>query len=291
VANGIEWDGFTVRGNANGPGIYTGPTFSGHEVVNNVVKDNVFGLYLNSSAKFQNLVRHNRFTANNLSGSANGNGIYSDQGVQRALVTANKFENHDNAAALFADAPTTTRQVTIERNQSVDDYSFLGLFNSSNTAVASNTISNDRDDTGSAIFVGDDNDGVLVERNTISSAGYSGIAVRGTGSTAPTNVDVVNNSVRGAYNNGIDVTADGVGAVEVRGNTVKKSRRSGLYFGDGTKGNLILDNTARDNGALDCEDASRANPATDAVVGTAGTANTWIDNTGRRDAPDGLCST
>jgi nitrous oxidase accessory protein NosD len=285
TADGVEWDGFTVRANPNGAGIYTAPTASGHEVINNVIKDNVFGLYLNSGPKFQNLVRRNRFTDNNRAGSASGNNIYSDQGLQRALVTTNKFEDHDNAAIVIADANTVQKQLTIERNKSSDDYTFLALFGTSNTAVAKNEVATDRENTGSAIFVGDDNSDVLIDGNTISSAGFSGIAIRGSGATAPTNVDIVNNSVREAYNNGIDVTADGAGEVEVRKNTVRKSRGSGLFFGNLTQGNLILDNSSRDNGALDCEDDSVAGT----FVGTAGTANTWIDNTGRRDAPDGLC--
>jgi hypothetical protein len=84
-----------------------------------------------------------------------------------------------------------------------------------------------------AIFAGGDNNGVLVERNTISAAGFSGIAVRDTLGAAPTDVDTVGNDVRDAFNHGIDVTATGVGEVEVRGNTVRKSHQDGLDFGVG----------------------------------------------------------
>lgn len=284
--NGIEWDGFTVSGNTAGPGIYTSPSFSGHDVANNVIKDNVFGLYLHSTGVNQNLVRRNRFTSNNQPGAAAGNGIYSDQGVQRALITVNKFELNENAAIVFANAATTQNQLTIERNQSIDDTTFVALFNTSNTTVATNTIRNDLDDTGSAIFVGGDNDGVTVERNKITSAGFSGIAVRDTLGAAPKNVDIIGNSIQKAYNHGIDVTASGVGEVEVRSNSVRNSRRSGLLFGVDTKASLVLNNTSFGNGSLDCEDGSSASPT---VVGTAGTANTWMDNRGRTDAPDGLC--
>jgi hypothetical protein len=37
-------------------------------------------------------------------------------------------------------------------------------------------------------------------------------------------------------------------------------------------------------GLLDCQDVSPA------ATGTAGTANTWLDNVGATDKPDGICS-
>lgn len=206
--------------------------------------------------------------------------------MQRALITANKFELNQNAGIVFANAGTTQNQLTIERNQSIDDTTFVALFNTSNTTVATNTIRNDLDDTGSAIFVGGDNDGVIAERNKITSAGFSGIAVRDNLRAAPKNVDIIGNSVQKAYNHGIDVTASGVGEVEVRANAVRNSRRSGLFFETTTGASLVLNNTSFGNGSLDCEDASSASPT---AVGTARTANTWMDNRGRTDAPDGLC--
>ena len=176
-----------------------------------------------SSAKFQNLVRRNRFVADNRTGSANGNGIYSDQGVQRVLITANEFESNENAGILFASAGTTQKQLTIERNDSRDDTTFVALFNTATTTVA--------------------------------------------------------------FNNGIDVTATGVGAVEVRRNSVRKSHQDGLYLGSTTQANLILDNFSKDNGGSDCEDDSMAGT----FVGTAGTANTWYENSGPDASPAAIC--
>jgi hypothetical protein len=81
------------------------------------------------------------------------------------------------------------------------------------------------------------------------------------------------------------VTATGAGEVEVRKNTVRKSHQDGLFFGVGTQANLILENFSKDNGGHDCRDQSTAG----AFVGTAGTANTWFENTGPDASPGAIC--
>jgi hypothetical protein len=98
-------------------------------------------------------------------------------------------------------------------------------------------------------------------------------------------VDIVENDVRDAFNHGIAVTTVAAGEVEVRGNTVRKSHQDGLYFGVGTQANLILDNVSKDNGGRDCRDQSSGVT----FVGTAGTANTWFENTGPDATPPAIC--
>ena len=71
--NDVTIDGFTVSGATAGPGIYTPPTGRGQAIVNNIVRDNVFGLYLNNLAGGQTVVRHNYFDYKNQPGAAQGN--------------------------------------------------------------------------------------------------------------------------------------------------------------------------------------------------------------------------
>jgi parallel beta-helix repeat protein len=285
LEDNITWDGFVVTGNTGGPGLYTSPSFSGYDVRNTVFSGNVFGLYLNSSGALQTTVRANRFTANNAGGSAGGNGIYSDQGAQRILITSNRFQDHDNAGILFADAPGAFVQdrLSIVRNQSTDDVTFAALWASSNVSLVGNGIANRRADTGSAIFLGAGNSHVVVRDNQIRSAGFSGIAVRdtavGDNSAAPQDVRIVGNSVRKAFLNGIDVTASGVGQYEVRGNSARGNTEDGIYLGPATQDNRITDNTVLGNGNLDCEDDS-ASSATDDP------ANVWRNDVGVTDDPD-----
>jgi hypothetical protein len=82
-----------------------------------------------------------------------------------------------------------------------------------------------------AIFAGGDNNRVLVERTTISAAGFSGIAVRDTLGAAPTNVDTVENDVRNAFKP--RHRRDRHRGRRGRGlrNTVRKSHQDGLNCG------------------------------------------------------------
>jgi nitrous oxidase accessory protein NosD len=65
LADKVVWDGFRIFDNTEGPGMYTSPDASGYVIRNTVFVDNGLGLYLNTSGKAPNKVRHNRFTANN----------------------------------------------------------------------------------------------------------------------------------------------------------------------------------------------------------------------------------
>src|SRR4051794_11293065 len=72
-ASGVTVDGFVVRGNTSngnlGAGIVIAPNKSGTTVVNNILRDNVAGLFLsNNSTKNPCVIRHNVFTNNNLDG-------------------------------------------------------------------------------------------------------------------------------------------------------------------------------------------------------------------------------
>jgi Right handed beta helix region len=286
-ADDVVWDGFVVRGNPNGPGISTSATNSGYQILNNVVTDNVFGLYLNSDDRNQNIVRRNRFSDNNRAGSASGNGVYSDGGAQRQLINQNTFQDNRNAAILYADVVATQSDLTISHNVSLHDQTFLGIFASSDVSVVGNTVRQERNDQTSAIFIGARNDGVLVQGNTITSANYSGIAIRdGSGDSlpdeAPTNVDVVGNTIRNARGNGIDVTASGPGQYKVRHNTTRDNTLDGIFFGQKTSHNLISNNTSLGNGNLDCEDQSTG-------TGTAETADTWLRNVGKKAVPIRIC--
>lgn len=114
--------------------------------------------------------------------------------------------------------------------------------------------------------------------------GFSGIAIRDTLQifTGASNVNVVGNTVTGAEGSGIDVTADDFAAVSARNNSLRNNGVDGIYFGPVTNGNQIRSNRASGNGNFDCEDDSSG-------PGTSGTANTWTNNDGVTDDPDGMC--
>ena len=297
TADGITLNGFLVEGNTNNAGIQTSPTFSGYRILNNIVRDNVFGIYLNSAGATTTLVRRNLLQNNNANfgvASASGNGIYSDQGTVGVSIQANHFEGHKNGAITFADANTLQESILIQNNRSLNDNNFVALFNVQNAQIVANRTNDtiDSDDFSSTIFVGGDSAGILIQRNVLMNPGFAGIAVRDVLGTGGGNVDVLGNTVTGAEGSGIDVTATDFAAVSARNNTLNNNGvgaavpanepRDGIYFGSLTKGNQIRGNTASGNGNLDCEDDSSGS-------GTAGTANTWVGNNGVTDDPNGIC--
>jgi hypothetical protein len=290
-ADGIVVNGFTVRNDVNGPGISTSPAFTGYRILNDVVTGNVFGIYLNTGAGTQTLVRRNLITNNNQTGSANGNGVYTDQGTQDVLISQNTFRRNMNSAVLFANvSPTVNSNITVQSNSAVNNASFVLLFGrNDDVTISSNhtndTIASDNANQGSAVRIDGDADGVEIRRNTILHSPFSGIAVRNGSAedtTGPVGIDIAFNTIRYAVNDGIDVTSTVPESVNAHGNTIRHSRNDGIFFDTGTAGNTIASNSALSSRVWDCEDLSSG-------TGTAGTANSWTHDIGVKDSPNGLC--
>src|SRR5438105_3135643 len=149
-------NGFTVQGATGAPGITTSATHGGYVIVNDVIQNNTFGVYLNSSATGNpSLVAQDAFKTNNVAGSASGNGIYSDQGLHNAFIIGNSFTGNLNSAVTLAGNPGTQSNIEIARNTSKDDANFANIYNTSNIEITRNTITESAKDPatqGSAIF-------------------------------------------------------------------------------------------------------------------------------------------
>jgi len=290
-ADGIGVNGFTIRDEVNGPGIYTSPAFTGYRITNDVVTSNVFGIYLNTGAGAQTLVQRNLITNNNQTGAANGNGIYTDQGTQDVLIGQNTFRRNMNSAILFTNvSPTVNSDITVRSNLAVNNASFVLLFGrNDNVTIASNhtndTIASDNANQGTAVRVDGDANGVEIRRNTILHSPFSGVAVRdgfAEDTTGPVGVEIAFNTIKYAVNDGIDVTSMVPGSVNAHGNTIRHSRNDGIFFDVGTSGDTIASNSALSSKVWDCHDLSSG-------TGTAGTANSWTHDIGVKDSPNGLC--
>lgn len=86
TADDVTIDGFTVRNQTNanqfGAGIVLGAGTSHASVLNNIVTNNVVGLFLaNDGVSGQTEIRRNYFLDNDNPGPASGHGIYTDQFV------------------------------------------------------------------------------------------------------------------------------------------------------------------------------------------------------------------
>jgi len=140
-ADNITINGFTIEGTFDtGPtsiaaGIRTSNLNSGYHIIDNVIRDNIAGLYLNSTNGNANSVLGNRFHANNESGSGSGNGIESDQGLFNTVIHANAFSGNSSSAVLIADgSPFVNDGIRILKNHA--DSPVL-LYNTSDSEVRS----------------------------------------------------------------------------------------------------------------------------------------------------------
>jgi nitrous oxidase accessory protein NosD len=289
LASNTVLDGFTIQGADAAPGIYTSPLSTRYKIDNNIVRDNVFGLYLNSAGVDNTLVRFNRFEDNDLPGSASGNGIYSDQGADDLLVRGNAFSGHTNASILFAYVEGVTNDhILLESNRSMDDASFADFFSASNVRIVRNRTADTQpagdDLQGSAIRIGGQTSDVLIQDNRLSNPAFSGIAIRDDAIGAGVaNVQVFGNRVDGAKASGLDISSPVLSVVQALDNTFANNGVDGISMSAGTRGNLLRGNRSVGNGAFDCHDESIGRR-------TAGTANRWRADHGVTDQPDGICS-
>ena len=83
-ADDVVIDGFTVQGETNGSdtlgaGIVIAPKHSGTHILNNIVQNNVSGLFLaNYSTTDAAIIQHNYFGYNNNTGGNSGRGIFTN---------------------------------------------------------------------------------------------------------------------------------------------------------------------------------------------------------------------
>jgi hypothetical protein len=200
TASNVTVDGFTVQEGSAAPlanGITLAANRSGHRILNNIIRDNTFGLYLNSNGAIQSVVRFNFFDSNNRAGAASGNAIYSDQGASNVLIEQNRFTGHASAAMVFAG---TQSNITVSSNQLVNDNSMV-FFNSSAIVITGNSVTGSQ---GSVIFIGGGNNGMSITCNSISGGAANTSAIR-----IPNFGSGTNSNVTANFNN-IETTPFGI---------------------------------------------------------------------------------
>jgi hypothetical protein len=200
ISSNVTVDGFAVQEGSSAPlanGITLAANRSGHRILNNIIRDNTFGLYFNSNGAIQSIVRFNRFEANNRAGAASGNAIYSDQGASNVLIDQNRFTGHSSAAMVWAG---TQSNITVSSNQLVNDNSMV-FFNSSAIVITGNAVTGSQ---GSVIFIGGGNNGMSITCNSISGGAPNTTAIR-----IPNFGSGTNSNVTANFNN-IETTTFGI---------------------------------------------------------------------------------
>jgi len=179
LADNVTIDGFTAQGvttdcsiiiSALCAGIHTNNAFSGHRILNNIVQNNIFGIYLNSNGVNPSLVQFNLIQNNNVaSGSSSGNGIYSDQGLSNVVIDRNKLTNNTNAAMLFVGASQS--RLTISNNSADNS---IALINTSNSTISGNAIIKP---PASGVFIGGNDTNIALTCNTFISSATRGVRI------------------------------------------------------------------------------------------------------------------
>ncbi|GAB7110928.1 hypothetical protein JCM4814A_92460 [Streptomyces phaeofaciens JCM 4814] len=282
----IQFRGFTVQNNQGsnlgGYGINTSVAHSGYLITNNVIQGNPAGMYYNASGATQSEVARNCIRLNNTGFQvqpAAGNGIYSDQGLDNALIDNNAFFQNKNGA-ITLDKYQNTVRVNIHHNVSHQDESLLNIFRSNDSLVTDNQAVGN---TGPAIFIGDDNHVLQVLRNNIQG-GYHGIRSDTFVPLPSDQVQISNNTIQNVTRDGISVGPNSLTNSTISDNSVSSSGHDGVLIENngGNGGNTVTRNVLQNSTLYDCEDLTTG-------TGTAGTANTWTANQAATSNPAGLC--
>jgi len=232
AANDVTIDGFTVQGNTSsdvmrGAGIVIAPHMSGAHILDNIIQNNVAGLFLaNSSASDAAIIQHNVFRSNNNDGPNGGRGIYTDGGISGGTLTnvvidANAFFNNSGGsgttgleAAIALESQTLNSQTNLQITNNV--------FDSNGKALLAYAAS-----------------GLLIQGNVVSnSLDYFSAALRFEGGVS--NVSILNNTL---YNNpGPAIRIDEKAVIASNANfTIKNNNIYGNDFHFGTKTAIIVD--------------------------------------------------
>jgi nitrous oxidase accessory protein NosD len=208
-ADDVVIDGFTITiGPATGgggldAGVFTSPDFAGYEIRNNIFRENMAGIYLNSNGNLRTVVRRNLFEDNDAPGAPwSGSGIYSDLSLFDALIEENRFEGHAQTSVFLGGgrngSSTSQADVVIADNVMFRDNS-IALYNTIFSSIIGNTFDGNvfgtstcpsAPQTQSAVFVGGGVRALDILANDFLS-GCRGINMPVTGSEPETSSDIV----------------------------------------------------------------------------------------------------
>jgi parallel beta-helix repeat protein len=266
TASNVTIDGFTIQ-NASGPplgtGIAIGGAVSGASILNNVIQNNTFGIYLNGSG---HLVQRNLFRNNNLPGAASGNAIYSDQGLASTVVDNNNFfPDHPSSAMVVVGAVNTNLSFTNNRveDTGAGDQAGIGLFNTDGATITGNTFSNL---STSGVYLGGNDKNINISGNVFTGPGdansHNGVTIDnsplGFGPNGP-GITIQDNTFDGMDCAIALLDSDAITpatTVEVHGNRIVNSFHVGIINQSAgsvnAQGNWWGCNDAPDAGACNC---------------------------------------
>jgi hypothetical protein len=284
LLSNVTIDGFTIQGQGvtSRSGIdFSSSGGSGYQVLNNVIQNWWRGVGFNSNGTNQTLFRHNLIRGRAVpTGDAPAGGIEGNTlPVNNTVIDENLFTGNENSAIVII---TPSAGLTISNNLSVSDDTFVALFNGTATDSIVDNVGTGF--SGSAMFFGGGNDGVVVDHNDLANGDGNGIRFSiAFGGTASMNMMISNNTVAGMGASGLNAAPNSLVDSTIQDNRSYRNAADGIRLSAGDFGNEVSENSMRGNGMFDAHDESTGG-------GTAGTANTWTNNNCKTSSPPGLCA-
>ena len=177
-------------------------TQGGHQILNNIVQNNISGIELDNTGTYQTKVQFNLIQNNNNSGPGTGNGIQANFGLNNALIDSNKFSGHANSSVLVSSGGDD-QQITVSNNELVGGTPERIIFGSvDNSAITGNTGIGSTSSGTVRLFGGNNN--IAINGNVLSG-GNRGIRVDDLGFGPNTGVTAHLNCISGNAIAGLEV--------------------------------------------------------------------------------------
>jgi nitrous oxidase accessory protein NosD len=220
LADNVVIDGFTIQGAVNNPssppfsalgaGIWTNPGFSGtgggHQIFNNIIQDNIIGIYLNHDGGLPGIsvafVERNLIRNNNLPGPAGGTGIYSDLGLHHINIMRNEFSGQTSAAINLAGAPQSN--ISFSLNELAGGMERVLFSNTSDSIIEENVSVGTTGNAAIRLYGG--NDSILITENVLRD-GLRGIWLSDLGAGPNVAISASLNCIQGNSVAGLEVAA------------------------------------------------------------------------------------
>jgi hypothetical protein len=226
MADKVVLDGFTIQGSTSSDpcflaGIWTNPGFSGtqggHQILNNIIQNNITGIELDNTGTFPTLVQHNLIQTNNNPGPGSGNGIQVNFGLVNATIDANKFSGHVNSSFLIAGVPSSG--LTVSNNELVGGTPERIVWGSvTNSTITGNTSVGSTATNGTVRLFGG-NSNISITNNVLKN-GIRGIRVDDPFTIGPNSgITAHNNCITGNTVAGLEVATGGhTGTLDAKSN-------------------------------------------------------------------------
>jgi parallel beta-helix repeat protein len=220
LANKVVIDGFTIQGVTNNPsdppftglgaGIWSNPGFNGtnggHQIRNNIIQNNINGIFLHNDGTFAAKVERNLIKNNNAPGPGSGTGIDSELGSSNMTIDSNKFVGNDGQAIALNPASN----VTVSSNEFDSNGRAFFLLDLTSSTIITNNIHNSTGSLTADIRIFGGVSGLTIKCNILANGAGRAIRINdGIGGDPNSSITVNDNNISGYPVAGLEVNSGG----------------------------------------------------------------------------------